>query len=49
MFRIQQVADGEAGSLFVCVALASPVVPNAELSIGSPVESDVPIMIRAKT
>ena len=49
MFLSQQVAEGDAGRLFVEVEFIGPVVPYAERSIVAPVEREVPVIIRAKT
>lgn len=49
MLRSQQVGEGEVGNLLVCVALLGPVVLYTERSTGSPVETEVPVIIRAKT
>ena len=49
ILRSQQVEEGDGGKLLVCVALAGPEVLYAERSTTCPVDTEVPLMIRAKT
>ena len=49
ILRIQQVEEGEAGILLVCVAFTGPDVLYVERSIVCPVEIEVPVKLRAKT
>jgi hypothetical protein len=49
MFRIQHVGEGEVGKEFVCVAWSGPEELKLDKSMISPVETEVPLMILAKT